>query len=1238
MKKTNSWHFLSKALATFITLALVLSTFICAVPTAFAQTSPDIWDGTCAESYADGNGTEAEPYLISNGAQLYKMVSENSGYTSSNYSSASHTTVYFKLTNDIYLNDVVSNNIEDIANPNKWYTSSGTPYGFVDSFDGNGFTIYGLYVVGNNRGGLFHQITNAQISNLKLSKSYISDTNGRTGAIAGAVWSGANTTISNCYIDETVKIVSKNSASGIVGYSNAALTVNDTAVLAKITAPAAATAAFSPADANKAAVKITLNGCFSNIALRKGGASSVYSATGSYYLADNYALLGLAARASMPALDWENTWEITGGYPKLRDEAGEPTENKYWDGKAAAAYDSGTGTQADPFIIANAAQLYKMVSENGTNNGNEYYFELKNDIYINDVSDPDWISNSPTNWYSGTASYYFNDHIDGKGHKVYGLYFTTASAARGGLFPQLSDGATVENLHIRNSAILCTNGRTGAIAGNIYSAGNKERVTIKNCSVENTAVRGKDSSGGFLGLFLSASVDIIDSYFIGGVSSVSSGVYGGIVADGWGGNAKLKNCYSAGAYVICGDTAHAGNYTYENVYTSTATAPKTGEAVSGITALAIDKMLGNSAKTHLNGFNWNTVWSVGEENELPELYSPDFAEEYWDGTVAENYSSGTGTENDPYIITTAAEMALLASSGQAETTGKYYELKNDISIARIHTDWENDNAVMWVRSDEIGFNSYDASFCGSFNGNGYTVSGIYYELKTSASRAFGLFPLVGANAVIKNVNIDGVYALVSSTTTENLDNYHNYTGAVAGYASVIAADSATPRLWPQISGCAVKNADINSAYAGGIVGGTTGGVKISACSFEGKAEGYTLSSAETDILGGGIIGNNASTCVVADCYTTESSISGNADNISASGNAAGTTEGLNEKVWSITDNGAELNDINIINLNGNVNAEALIYIRRALIGYDFYVIDIDANAGLNILDLVHAKKSFFEPAADAYTLTWSDEFNGDTLDSNVWTQDARMGTGGDLKTNWNNADVENGNFKMLSTYDGEIYSVPNTYTTLNNMSFRYGKLEVRAKLPFGAGAFPSLWLATKDALGGDEKPIYTAEVDMFEVFGQNGSTDSVFANAHKHYKTATVDGVTSAVDMHIQYKNKVSEPLSTVVSDTDAYHNFVFEWTPEYITVSVDGVAYLELDLTKNFDSIEYASQYGATDMSQFHKPMSIMINNHMFTPENSQEKYTYNGSEEIITPMEYDIDYIRLYQKSEYNSLIYTK
>ena len=40
---------------------------------AYQRAQPEIWDGTAAESYAGGSGTESAPYLIANGAQLAKF-------------------------------------------------------------------------------------------------------------------------------------------------------------------------------------------------------------------------------------------------------------------------------------------------------------------------------------------------------------------------------------------------------------------------------------------------------------------------------------------------------------------------------------------------------------------------------------------------------------------------------------------------------------------------------------------------------------------------------------------------------------------------------------------------------------------------------------------------------------------------------------------------------------------------------------------------------------------------------------------------------------------------------------------------------------------------------------------------------------------------------------------------------------------------------------------------------------
>jgi len=62
-----------------------------------------VWDGSVATGFAGGTGTESDPYLISNGSQLAhlaQLVNAAGGNAAYNAS-----TVYYQLTNDIYLND-----------------------------------------------------------------------------------------------------------------------------------------------------------------------------------------------------------------------------------------------------------------------------------------------------------------------------------------------------------------------------------------------------------------------------------------------------------------------------------------------------------------------------------------------------------------------------------------------------------------------------------------------------------------------------------------------------------------------------------------------------------------------------------------------------------------------------------------------------------------------------------------------------------------------------------------------------------------------------------------------------------------------------------------------------------------------------------------------------------------------------------------------------------------------------
>ena len=62
------------------------------------------------------------------------------------------------------------------------------------------------------------------------------------------------------------------------------------------------------------------------------------------------------------------------------------------------------------------------------------------------------------------------------------------------------------------------------------------------------------------------------------------------------------------------------------------------------------------------------------------------------------------------------------------------------------------------------------------------------------------------------------------------------------------------------------------------------------------------------------------------------------------------------------------------------------------------------------------------------------------------------------------------------------------------MSFRYGYLEMRARVPYSKGAWPSFWLLSGGALGANPNDAYRVEVDIFEVFS---SCDTATPNIHK---------------------------------------------------------------------------------------------------------------------------------------------
>ena len=168
-----------------------------------------VWDGTVAEKL-NGNGTESSPYLISNGSELAFAVSGGADNK------------YYKLTDDIYLNDINKINWKT-GEAKVGYTPNSWPdnVAFSGTIDGDGHTVYGLYFITPNQttdwgfygAGLIPRVnagTSVTITSLGVNNAYVYSTNGASAFVGFAgdkeATEKATVTINKCYVGENVTL------------------------------------------------------------------------------------------------------------------------------------------------------------------------------------------------------------------------------------------------------------------------------------------------------------------------------------------------------------------------------------------------------------------------------------------------------------------------------------------------------------------------------------------------------------------------------------------------------------------------------------------------------------------------------------------------------------------------------------------------------------------------------------------------------------------------------------------------------------------------------------------------------------------------------------------------------------------------------------------------------------------------------------------------------------------------
>jgi beta-glucanase (GH16 family) len=237
-----------------------------------------------------------------------------------------------------------------------------------------------------------------------------------------------------------------------------------------------------------------------------------------------------------------------------------------------------------------------------------------------------------------------------------------------------------------------------------------------------------------------------------------------------------------------------------------------------------------------------------------------------------------------------------------------------------------------------------------------------------------------------------------------------------------------------------------------------------------------------------------------------------------------------------------------------------------------------------------------------WKLSWSEEFNYDGLpDSSKWGYDVGGNGWGNNELQYytnaliSNAEVSNGFLKLKALHqkmDNCNYTSARLVTR-DKADFKYGKIEIRAKLPAGRGLWPAIWMLGANA--GEVRWPDCGEIDIMEHVGFD--KDSVFGTIH-----------TKAYN-HIIGTQKGKKIF--IANPYNEYHIYAVEWTPERMDFFLDNNLYYHVP-----------NEHKTTAEWPFDSPFYLILN--IAVGGNLGGK---KGVDENVFPAIMQVDYVRVYK-----------
>ncbi|WP_208764147.1 glycoside hydrolase family 16 protein [Shewanella aestuarii] len=285
-----------------------------------------------------------------------------------------------------------------------------------------------------------------------------------------------------------------------------------------------------------------------------------------------------------------------------------------------------------------------------------------------------------------------------------------------------------------------------------------------------------------------------------------------------------------------------------------------------------------------------------------------------------------------------------------------------------------------------------------------------------------------------------------------------------------------------------------------------------------------------------------------------------------------------------------------------------------------------------------------EPVAQGWQLVWSDEFDGTELDTSKWNYAFDCYGGGNNEGQCytdraDNSQVANGLLTITAkreTFSGPAfvrtdpnYDVNDKSKTLDYTSARldsmhkgdwkYGRFEIRAKMPFGQGTWPAIWMLPTDWVYGPWAG--SGEIDIMEAVNlkvvTDGSAPESALHGTLHYGKAWPGNVYSGQEYH----------LPDGANPADDFHVYVIEWQEDEIRWYVDDVHYATQRATGWYSQYldEEGNLQNAPNDAPFNQSFHMILNFAVGGAWAGQVNNT--GIDETVFPQTMQVDYVRVYE-----------